>query len=105
MDFRIYDILNGTVGGVSKDVLMSVISEIIDDETVVNYLAEEGHTITLNFKADIQEGQFVTVAILVNGEWVVVENIMVLEDGTIDVTLDCLGTIAIFVTNPEEQAA
>lgn len=77
----------------------------IDDETVVNYLAEEGHTITLNFKADIQQGQFVTVAILVNGEWIVVENVVVLEDGTIDVTLDCLGTIAIFVTNPEEQTA
>jgi len=35
MDFRIYDILNGTVGGVSKEVFMSVISEMNEDETVV----------------------------------------------------------------------
>lgn len=77
----------------------------IDDEVVVSYLAEEGHTITLNFKADIQEGQFVTVAVLVNGEWIVVKDVVVLEDGTIDVTLEHIGTIAIFVTNPEQQAA
>lgn len=77
----------------------------IEDETVKEYLAVEGNTITLNFKADIQEGQFVTVAVLVDGEWILVENVVVLEDGSIDVTLAHLGTIAIFVDGAQAQAA
>lgn len=35
MDFRIEDILNDTVGGISKEVLMSVISEIIEEENSI----------------------------------------------------------------------
>ena len=77
----------------------------IDDEAIKEYLAVEGNTITLNFKADIQEGQFVTVAVLVDGEWILVEDVVVLEDGTIDVTLGYLGTVAIFVDGSVAQAA
>ena len=77
----------------------------IEDESVKEYLAVEGNTITLNLKADIQEGQFVTVAVLVDGEWILVEDVVVLEDGTIDVTLGYLGTIAIFVDGSVVQPA
>lgn len=77
----------------------------IADETVKEYLAVEGNTITLNLKADIQEGQFVTVAVLVDGEWILVEDVVVLEDGSIDVTLGYLGTVAIFVDGSMSQAA
>lgn len=77
----------------------------IDDEAIVEYLKEEGNTITLNFKADIQEGQFVTVAVLVDGQWILVKDVVVLEDGTIDVTLEHLGTIAIFVDGSYAQPA
>lgn len=77
----------------------------IADENVKEYLAVEGNTVTLNLKADIQEGQFVTVAVLVDGEWILVDNVLVLEDGSIDVTLGCLGTIAIFVDGSMSQAA
>lgn len=77
----------------------------IADESVKEYLAVEGNTITLNLKADIQEGQFVTVAVLVDGEWILVEDVVVLEDGSIDVTLGYLGTVAIFVDGSMSQAA
>ena len=35
MNFKIDDILNDTVDGISKDALATVISEVIDEEDVV----------------------------------------------------------------------
>lgn len=35
MNFKIDDILNDTVGGVSKEMLATVISEVVDGEEVV----------------------------------------------------------------------
>lgn len=69
----------------------------IDDESVVEYLNKEGHTIDVAFKADIQEGQFVTVAVYKDGKWILAKNVVIGEDGVIIATLECLGTVAIIV--------
>ena len=35
MDFRIDDILNDTIGGISKEVLLNAIAEVVDGGNVV----------------------------------------------------------------------
>lgn len=40
MNFRIDDILNGTVDGVSKEMIATVISEVINGEDVVATVGE-----------------------------------------------------------------
>ena len=43
MNFKIDDILNGTVDGVSKETIVTVISEVIDGDDVVATVGERNN--------------------------------------------------------------
>ena len=81
----------------SKLVVKDLFDVSVHDEAFVEYLNQEGHTIDVAFQADIQEGQFVTVAVYKDGKWILAKNVVVGEDGVVIATLECLGTVAIIV--------
>ena len=60
----------------------------------------EGETTEVTLDAGVKAGEKVVVAVLVDGEWVTVPAVNN-GDGTITLTLDALGTIAIFVEGEE----
>lgn len=78
---------------VVKDLFDIRLSEDDFEET----LNVEGHTIDVSFKADIQPGQFVTIAVYKDGKWILAKKVIVGEDGLVTATLECLGTVAIIV--------
>lgn len=63
----------------------------------------EGETTEVTLDAGVAAGEKVVVAVLVDGEWVTVPAVNN-GDGTITLTLDTLGTIAIFVEGEEPKA-
>lgn len=68
-------------------------------DDIAKQLETEGTTITVTFKLDVKEGATVIVMRFVDGKWepLPLENVTVNKDGTVDVKLDGLGTIAFLV--------
>lgn len=91
------DVLKEQKIDASKLVVKDLFDISVKDEAIEKHLEKEGNTIEVVLKADIQEGQFVTVAVFKDGKWVIAENVVVNEDGTILVTLEYLGAVAIIV--------
>ena len=73
----------------------------LSEEEFEEDLNVEGHTIDVSFKADVQPGQFVMIAVYKDGKWVLAKKVVVGEDGIITATLECLGTVAIIVDGTE----
>lgn len=81
-----------------KDLVVKDLFNVsLDDESMIEYLNEEGNTIDVRFEADIQEGQFAAVAVYKDVQWTMAKDVVVEEDGAIVATLEHLGTVAIFV--------
>jgi len=81
----------------SKLVVKDLFDIRLSEEDFEEDLDVEGHTIDVSFKADIQPGQFVMIAVYKDGKWVLAKKVLVGEDGIITATLECLGTVAIIV--------
>ncbi len=87
----------------SKLVVKDLFDLRLSEEEFEEDLNVEGHTIDVSFKADVQPGQFVTVAVYKDGKWILAKKVVVGEDGIITATLECLGTVAIIVDGTELQ--
>ena len=81
----------------SKLVVKDLFDIRLSEEDFEEELNVEGHTIDVSFKADIQPGQFVTIAVYKDGKWILAKKVVVGEDGLVTATLECLGTVAIIV--------
>lgn len=68
-------------------------------EDVAKLFETEGTTITVNFKLGVKAGATVVVMRFVDGKWVPLplENVTVNKDGSVDVKLDGVGTVAFLV--------
>ena len=67
-------------------------------------LAETGNTLTLGFKMDMKQDDFLMVMCFVDGQWVILDadQVEILEDGTVNVTFtERVGTIAFVVEKTE----
>ncbi len=101
---EVVDGLEEVVAEQKADASKLVVKDLFDirlsEEDFEADLEVEGHTIDVAFKADIQKGQTVFVAVFKDGKWIMAKKVIVGEDGIITATLECLGTVAIIV---EEQ--
>lgn len=73
-------------------------------EDAAKKLAETGNTLTLGFKMDMKQDDFLMVMCFVDGQWVILdaEQVEILEDGTVNVTFtERVGTIAFVVEKTE----
>ena len=85
---------------VANLVVRDLVNVSVSDD-VAKLFETEGTTITVNFKLDVKEGTTVVVMRFVDGKWVplALENVTVNKDGSVDVKLDGVGTIAFLVEN------
>lgn len=109
-DVVLTDVVDGLEAAVKEqkaDSSKLVVKDLFDlrlsEEEFEEDLNVEGHTIDVSFKADVQPGQFVTVAVYKDGKWILAKKVVVSEDGIITATLECLGTVAIIVDGTELQ--
>ena len=83
---------------VANLVVRDLVNVSVPDD-VAKLFETEGTTITVNFKLDVKEGTTVVVMRFVDGKWVplALENVTVNKDGSVDVKLDGVGTVAFLV--------
>ena len=83
---------------VANLVVRDMVNVSVPDD-VAKLFETEGTTITVNFKLDVKEGTTVVVMRFVDGKWVplALENVTVNKDGSVDVKLDGVGTVAFLV--------
>lgn len=70
------------------------------------YLEPEGNVVCLDFELGLEPGSFVAVVAYKNGQWQMIENVEVLEDGTVTcTTFEHFCPVAILVADEQMGAA
>lgn len=92
-----------------ENVNAAVVTALFDvtvlTEELETYLAEEGHTVDLTFKADIPAGHTVVVMVYKESKWQLIENVAVNGDGTITCTFAHFCPVAILTVPMAVEAA
>lgn len=92
-----------------ENVNAAVVTALFDvtvlTEELETYLAEEGHTVDLTFKADVPAGHTVVVMVYKESKWQLIENVAVNGDGTITCTFAHFCPVAILTVPMAEAAA
>lgn len=92
-----------------ENVNAAVVTALFDvtvlTEELETYLAEEGHTVDLTFKADVPAGHTVVVMVYKESKWQLIENVAVNGDGTITCTFAHFCPVAILTVPMAVEAA
>lgn len=92
-----------------ENVNAAVVTALFDvtvlTEELETYLAEEGHTVDLTFKADVPAGHAVVVMVYKESKWQLIENVAVNGDGTITCTFAHFCPVAILTVPMAVEAA
>ena len=90
---------------VNAAVVTALFDVTILTEELETYLAEEGNTVDLTFKADIPAGHTVVVMVYKESKWQLIENVAVNGDGTITCTFAHFCPVAILTVPMAVEAA